>query len=445
MAVTPAVSQESVGAQNPAYRPASHFFTPGPRRRDPKARAASPTLMTPLSTSSWRGRRWTLSLLLAALAMQAPFAVDAYLPGFAEIAASLQATPVQMQQTLSAYLLGFAAMNLFHGALSDSLGRRPLVLAGIGVFTLASAGCALAADFSQLLFFRVLQGMSAGAGMVVGRAVIRDVFAPADAQRAMSQVTIFFGVAPVLAPMIGGWMLALSGWRAIFWLLAAVGVLIGVASWKMLPESLPKAQRHPLAVGSLMQGYRQLLGHGRFMALLAASAVPFNGFFLYVLSAPVYLGEHLGLRPSQFFWFFAVNMLGLMIGAGLSGRLAGRVAPRTQARLGYTLMGLAVAVNVALCAAWRPDPAWSMWPIGFYCMGWSLATPVVTLLALDQVPQRRGTASSLQSCLGSTLNAVVAGAVVPLVMHSTLALAAASAVMWLLGFVAWQGVRRRVT
>ena len=383
-------------------------------------------------------------MLLAALAMQAPFAVDAYLPAFGDIAASLHASPVQMQQTLSAYLLAFAAMNLFHGALSDSLGRRPLVLAGVGVFTVASLGCALAADFGQLLFFRVLQGMSAGAGMVVGRALIRDLFAPADAQRAMSQVTIFFGVAPVLAPMIGGWMLALSGWRAVFWLLAVVGVLIGLACWRMLPETLPRAQRHPLAVRPLMQGYRQLLGHGRFMALVAASAVPFNGFFLYVLAAPVFLGQHLGLRPTEFFWFFAVNMAGLMLGAWGSGRLAGRMAPRAQARLGYGLMGLAAGANLLLCALWPPHPAWSMWPIGLFCMGWSLATPVVTLLALDQVPQRRGTASSLQSCLGSTLNAVVAGVLVPLVMGSPLALAGASALMWLVGLGAWLKVRARV-
>ena len=178
MAVTAAASKEVAAAQNPAYRPASHFSFPL-RHRAAGAGAVFPSSMNPLASSSWQGRRWTLSLLLAALAMQAPFAVDAYLPAFGDIAASLHASPVQMQQTLSAYLLAFAAMNLFHGALSDSLGRRPLVLAGVGVFTVASLGCALAADFGQLLFFRVLQGMSAGAGMVVGRALIRDLFAPA--------------------------------------------------------------------------------------------------------------------------------------------------------------------------------------------------------------------------------------------------------------------------
>ena len=394
--------------------------------------------------SAWSGRRWTLSLLLAALAMQAPFAVDAYLPAFGPIAASLRATPVQMQQTLSAYLLAFALANLFHGALSDSLGRRPLVLAGVGVFTIASVGCALATDFPTLLVFRVLQGLSAGAGMVVGRAIIRDLFPPADAQRAMSQVTIFFGLAPVLAPMIGGLMLGLAGWRSVFAFLAGVGMLIGVASWRLLPETLAPAQRHRLAVGSLLRGYGELLGHRRFLALVAASAVPFNGFFLYVLAAPVYLGGHLQLGPTQFFWFFAINMVGLMAGAWWSGRLAGRLPGRVQAGRGFALMGVASVVNVAMVLALPPGAAWSMWPVGLLCFGWSLATPVVTLLALDQVPQRRGTASSLQSCLGSTLNAAVAGVLVPLVMDSMLGLALASAAMCALGWLAWTRVHRGV-
>ena len=156
--------------------------------------------MNPDAHLLWRGPRWTLALLLACLGMLGPFSIDTYLPAFAGIARSVGATPVQMQQTLSSYLLGFALMNLFHGALSDSFGRRPVVLWGMGLFTLASVGCALSDSIAQLVFFRALQGMSAGAGMVVSRAIIRDMFAPADAQRVMSQVTIYFGVAPAVAP-----------------------------------------------------------------------------------------------------------------------------------------------------------------------------------------------------------------------------------------------------
>ena len=169
-----------------------------------RAVSGPPPPMNPDASSLWRGPRWKLAVLLACLGMLGPFSIDTYIPAFTGIAASLQATPLQMQQTLSAYLFGFAILNLFHGALSDSLGRRPVVLWGIGVFALASVGCALSQTIGQLVFFRALQGMSAGAGMVVSRAIIRDMFAPADAQRVMSQVTIYFGVAPAVAPMIGG-------------------------------------------------------------------------------------------------------------------------------------------------------------------------------------------------------------------------------------------------
>ena len=160
--------------------------------------------MNPDAHLLWRAPRWQLALLLACLGMLGPFSIDTYLPAFAGIGTSIGATPVQMQQTLSSYLLGFAAMNLFHGALSDSFGRRPVVLWGVAVFTLASVGCAVADTVAELVLYRALQGLSAGAGMVVSRAIIRDMFPPAEAQRVMSQVTIYFGIAPAVAPMVGG-------------------------------------------------------------------------------------------------------------------------------------------------------------------------------------------------------------------------------------------------
>src|SRR5262245_48833208 len=187
------------------------------------------TLCLPLSRSSkrhalnpdahllWRAPRWSLAVLLACLGMLGPFSIDTYLPAFTGIAHSIGATPVQMQQTLSAYLFGFAVMNLFHGALSDSFGRRPIVLGGLALFTIASAGCAVSQHIGALVCFRALQGMSAGAGIVVSRAVIRDMFPPADAQRVMSQVTIYFGVAPAIAPMVGGFLFVNVGWHAVFW------------------------------------------------------------------------------------------------------------------------------------------------------------------------------------------------------------------------------------
>ncbi|MBP6223844.1 MAG: multidrug effflux MFS transporter [Rhizobacter sp.] len=400
--------------------------------------------MNPDAATLWRRPRWALAALLACLGMVGPFSIDTYLPAFSGIASSLNASPVQMQQTLSAYLFGFAVMNLFHGALSDSLGRRPVVLWGVAVFTLASAGCALSQHIGVLIFFRALQGMAAGAGIVVSRAVIRDMFPPADAQRVMSQVTIYFGIAPAVAPLVGGFLFVHLDWHAVFWFLTAIGVALWIANHRLLPESLHPLQRQPLNLRHLMRGYVELGTSGRFLALALASGVPFNGMFLYVLSAPVFLGEHLGLLPEQFFWLFLLTIAGIMGGAFLSGRLAGHVSPKVQVRDGFLVMSTVSLLNLALNLVFEPNVWWAMVPIAVFSFGWAMMVPVVTLMVLDQAPDRRGMASSLQACIGSTASGVVAGVVAPLVMHSTLALALTSLVLMAIGAVAWAWVRPRI-
>ena len=401
--------------------------------------------MNPDASTLWRRPRWALAALLACLGMVGPFSIDTYLPAFSGIASSLGATPVQMQQTLSAYLFGFAVMNLFHGALSDSLGRRPVVLWGVAVFTLASAGCALSHNIGMLIFFRALQGMAAGAGIVVSRAVIRDMFPPADAQRVMSQVTIYFGIAPAIAPLIGGFLFVHLDWHAVFWFLTAIGVALWIANQQLLPESLHSSQRQPLNLRHLMRGYAELGSSGRFLALALAAGVPFNGMFLYVLSAPVFLGEHLRLPPEHFFWFFLLTIAGIMGGAFLSGRLAGRVSPKRQIRHGFVIMGTVSLLNLLLNLAFEPNVWWAMAPIAVFSFGWALMVPVVTLMVLDEAPDRRGMASSLQACIGSASSGVVAGVVAPLVMHSMVALAASSLALMAIGAVAWVWVRPKIT
>ncbi len=393
--------------------------------------------MNPDAHKIWQAPRWALAVLLALLGMLGPFSIDTYLPAFSGIAGSLGATPVQMQQTLSAYLFGFAFMNLFHGALSDSFGRRPVVLWGIAVFTIASAGCALSQTIGQLVFFRALQGLSTGAGIVVSRAVIRDMFPPAEAQRVMAQVTIYFGVAPAIAPIIGGWLFVHADWHAIFWFLTAVGVALWVSNFKLLPETLHVSHRQPFEVRHLMRGYWQLGASPRFLLLALASGVPFNGMFLYVLSAPAFLGEHLGLGPTEFFWFFVLTIGGIMAGASVSGRLAGRIAPKRQIRHGFVVMLTVSLLNLGANLLFTPHVSWALLPIAVFAFGWALMVPVVTLLVLDLHPERRGMASSLQAVIGSAANGVVAGVIAPLVMHSTVALALASLLMMSVGLVAW--------
>ena len=393
--------------------------------------------MHPDAQHLWRGPRWALAILLALLGRVGPFSIDTYLPAFPAISQALGATPVQMQQTLSAYLFAFAFMALFHGALSDSLGRRPVVLWGLALFTLASAGCALAQTTGQLVAFRALQGLSAGAGIVVSRAVIRDLFPPAQAQQVMSQVTIFFGVAPAIAPIVGGWLSVHLGWHSVFWFLTGVGLFLWLANWRLLPESLPPEGRQSIHLGHLMRGYWELISSPRFVLLALASGVPFNGMFLYVLSAPAFLGDLLGLAPQQFFWFFLCTISGIMGGAWMSGRLAGRIPPKHQIRHGFVIMLAMGLLNLGANLLFPAHVGWALWPIGIFSFGWALMVPVVTLLVLDLFPARRGMASSLQAFVGSTANGLVAGVVAPLVMHSTVLLATASLLMMCVGLVSW--------
>lgn len=399
--------------------------------------------MNPDASQIWTAPRWALAALLALLGMLGPFSIDTYIPAFAGIARALDATPVQMQQTLSAYLFGFAFMNLFHGALADSFGRRPVVLWSIVMFTLASAGCALSQNIAQLVFFRALQGLCSGAGWVVSRAVIRDMFPPEQAQKVMSQVTIYFGVAPAIAPIIGGWLFAHAGWHSIFWFLTGVGVVLWIANYQLLPETLHVTHRQPFNARNLMRGYWQLGASPRFLLLALASGIPFNGMFLYILSAPAFLGEHLQLAPTQFFWLFLLTIGGIMLGSYASGRLAGRIEPKRQIRLGFIVMVLVSVVNVVANFLFPAHAAWALIPIGVFSFGWALMVPVVTLLVLDLYPQRRGMASSLQACIGSAANGLVAGAIAPLVMDSTRELAVASLLMMSVGLVAWLVVKKR--
>jgi DHA1 family bicyclomycin/chloramphenicol resistance-like MFS transporter len=399
--------------------------------------------MNPDAQHLWRAPRWALAILLAVLGMLGPFSIDTYIPAFTGIAHSLAATPVQMQQTLSAYLFGFAFMSLFHGAISDSVGRRPVVLWGLAAFTLASVGCALSQSIGQLVFFRAMQGLSTGAGIVVARAVVRDMFDPTQAQKMMSQITIYFGVAPAIAPIIGGTLFVHLGWHSVFWFLSGVGVLLWVANYKLLPETLHLTHRQPLKVSNLMQGYWQLGRDPRFLLLALASGVPFNGLFLYVLSAPAFLGEHMALAPTQFFWFFVLSISGIMGGAWLSGRMAGKLAPKQQIRHGFVVMLLMAVLNLVANVMFKAHVSWALFPIAIFALGWAMMVPVVTLLVLDLHPERRGMASSLQAFIGSSANGLVAGVLAPLVMHSTVGLAAASLGLMCIGLVAWVLLHRR--
>ncbi len=389
-------------------------------------------------TAQWVKPLWWLAALLAALATLGPFAIDTYLPAFNSISKSLDATPFEMQQTLSAYLLGFSVMMLLHGALSDSFGRRPVILGGMAVFAFASLICAFANHVSVLIAGRALQGMSCGAGIVVGRAIVRDLFIAVQAQRLMSQITLFFGIAPAIAPIIGGWLLVLIGWRSIFWFMMTVALLLCALAWITLPETLPKERRQSFASGPLARGYWSVLSDSRFLLLTIASGVPFSAVFLFILSAPTLLGKLLGLPPTQFFWLFVFCISGIMGGAWTSGRVAGRISRERQIGIGFTIMLSVAMANVLWHLFFPPTPVSVIGPVCLIAFGWSLLTPCITLMVLDLFPKRLGLASSLQAFFAGLSNAITAGIIAPAAMGSVEGLTAASALLGFIGLVSWK-------
>lgn len=385
----------------------------------------------------------SLPVLLAGLSMIGPFSIDAVFPAFPLIGAQFGVDNAQLQQLISVYLLTYAAMSLFHGALSDAIGRKPVLVTGIAIYALASAGAALATSYPMLLACRGLQGMCAGAGLVVGRAIVRDCYEGAAAQQLMSRVMMIFSIAPVIAPMVGAQMLFLGGWHGIFWVLMGFTTVLATALVLLLRESHPPEARTRFAPRELLAGY---VGFGRdlpFRPLLVSCSVNFAGLFLYIASAPRIVRDLLHLSAQGFPWLFLPVVVGLMGGAWLSGRLAVRRSQVYTVNLGYASMLAACALHLLFALA-MPDPVlpWSMLPLILHGIGVQLAFPTLTLLLLDRFPHHRGGASSVQAFASLLLCGVVAGVLSPLLADRMLYLALGASGLTVIGWVSWRWYRR---
>ncbi len=381
-----------------------------------------------------RIERPVFAILLAALAMLGPFSIDTYMPSFPEIGGTFGASALEMQFTISAFLATFAVMALFHGAIADTFGRRPVILVNLAVFVVASAGCALATEFDQLLWFRALQGLAGGAGLIIGRAMIRDSFAGDDAQRMLSTVTMIFGVAPAVAPIIGGWLQSWLGWRSVFAFLAAYAALLFACCCWRLPETLSAGDRQRFAPGALFANYARVFGSRRFVLLSSAIAFNFCGFFIYIAAAPAVVYQWLGLGAGEFAWLFVPGISGIVIGAFVSGRVAGRLRPAQTLRLAFGVMFAAVAANIAYHAGAAPALPWTVLCVMLYTTGMAIAMPTLTLLALDLFPHNRGMAASVQGFQHGLFTAIAAVAIVPHVADSALAVALTAAALLGCGF-----------
>jgi MFS transporter, DHA1 family, multidrug resistance protein len=376
-------------------------------------------------------------MVVVALTVIAPFSIDTFLPSLPHIAREFGASEFYLQQTLSLYLIGFAAMTLVYGPLSDAFGRRNVVLISLAGYILSSVACALAPSAHALILARIGQGVAASGGLVIGRAVVRDSFTGAPAQRVMAQVMLIFSIAPAVAPIIGGWLHEVFGWRAVFWFMALLGVTVWIWAALRLPETLTAGERHPGNPRAIAAVYWHALRIPAFMLLILAIALNFSGMFLYISGSPVLLYRDLGLGAQDFWVLFIPVVAGLMGGAYISGRMAGHYTHEQAVVVAYWIMLSAAVVNVVLSQALPPSALTVIAPVALYACGMSLATPNLSLLAFDLLPRNRGLASALQNFTQTTLSAVVAGLLVPVVAGHLTWFATGTLGLCAAGFACW--------
>lgn len=379
----------------------------------------------------------TLPLVLALLSMVGAWGIDAYLPSFQAIGQTFDASPVVVQQTLSVYIAAMAITVLFAGTLSDSLGRRRVVLGAVLLFAASSVWGMLADDIHTLIVARALQGVAAGMTTVLSRTIVQDLYAGPEAQRVMSLITMVFSIAPSVAPVVGGWLQSSFDWQAVFAMLALYGAALwAICQWGM-PESLPVEQRVPMRLGRILSNYGQVLCNARFMMMAFSIGLVFIGIALYVSSAASYVIDVLGLGETDFAWMFIPMTTGMLVGATTARRFARRVPAERLTRIGMGVMLVACTVSVIYTHTFTPTVPYAVLPLGFYTFGMSLALPGMTVAALSTFPAMRGLAASMQSFIQMGTFSLVSAFVAPLVFHSAQALALAHLIGLILGMVLW--------
>lgn len=382
------------------------------------------------------------TLLLALFTMLGPLGIDTYLPSFHAIAHEFAVDATVVQQTLSVYVLGLAVMMLVYGSLSDAIGRRCVLLFTVAGFGLVSLLAALSPGIASLIALRAAQGMMAGAGMVVSRAMVQDRYQGAQAQRMMAMIMVVFSLAPALAPILGGWLQLHGGWRASFVFLALFALLLLGVAWRGLPETLAPVQRTPLAWKPIARNYLTALRHRQFRGMLLAIGLIGSAMSVYIASAAEFVITLLGQDETGFGWLFIPLVGGGMLGSITSSLLATRWSPRRQKQLGFALLTAACSVNVACNAFFTASLPWAVLPIALYTFGWSLVSPLVVLQAIGIFPQMRGLASALQGFVQMTLFAAITAVLVPLLFHSALWLALGHAALVVGGMLLWAWITR---
>jgi MFS transporter, DHA1 family, multidrug resistance protein len=386
---------------------------------------------------------FALTLLLSFLTALGPLSMDMYLPSLPDIGRTLSAPVLQVQLTISSYLFGFAVGQIFYGPLSDRLGRRPVLLAALVAYALATVGCAAARSIDALIALRFVQALGGAGAIVLARAVVRDLYSGVRAGRELSLMGAITGVAPIVAPVIGGGLQTFFGWRATFLVLVICAVVIGATAARLLPETLRERPKTAFSLREMIGLYRSVAVHPGFLANLAILTASFVGLFAWISGAPVLMQSVVyGLSPFAFGVTFAVGATGFVLGTLLAARIVIRFGLDRLIGLGTAAMacgGLAMALVVALSLS---HVLWFVGGMTLYLAGIGFALPSTMAGALTPFPDRAGTASSVMGLVQQSGAAVTAAVVGAYLGHSAWPVASVVAVMGCASFAIWLSTRR---
>ncbi|PJC87751.1 Bcr/CflA family drug resistance efflux transporter [Vibrio sp. HA2012] len=383
---------------------------------------------------------FVLLLVLGAIGALTPFAIDMYLPAMPIIAKDLGVDAGAVQITLTTYTAGFAIGQLIHGPLADSFGRRPVLIFGIVFFAVGSVACALTSDIDTLTYIRAAQGFAGAAAAVIIQAVVRDMFDREEFARTMSFIILVITVAPLIAPMFGGYLSVWFGWRSVFWFLTIVALLVILAVYWKIPETLPEEKRQPLRLKTTMQNYIRLSMNPVVVGLVLSGAFSFSGMFAFLTAGSFVYIDIYGVPPTQFGYLFGLNIVCLITMTSINSRLVIRKGSHSMMRLGLTIQMVA---GLGLFIGWLFDLGlWGIVPF-VMCYAGTLSTigSNATALLLSGYPDMAGTASSLAGTLrfgmGSIVGTIVAAmpgdAAWPMILMMSLCALLSGVMYWTLG------------
>jgi DHA1 family bicyclomycin/chloramphenicol resistance-like MFS transporter len=347
------------------------------------------------------------AVILGLLTAIGPFAIDMYLPAMPEIGRSLAATPEQVVMSLTVFFIPFALLQIVYGPVSDAFGRRAPLAFGIGLFAIASVGCALATDIGTLLAFRALQGAGAAAPIVIPMAIVRDMHTGVEAARLSSLLMLVFGTSPILAPLAGSLAISFASWRVVFWAVTVAAILGLVLLATMLAETRPKEARHNSGVSGTLAAFRLLLADRHFMAMTMVGGIAMASFFVYLANSSFILIDHYGLSPAGYSLAFSSNAFAFFAAAQLNGWLGGRFGLHRIVRpavYGYA-MAMFLAFGLTLAGVENLVVIGVVLALGYGFLG--IVLPVTTVLALEEHGSIAGAASSLLGTLRLLLGAVI--------------------------------------